>query len=336
MTLEVSVVVPTYNRVERLQRVLAALASQTYPRHSYEIIVVSDGSTDGTDEMLRCRPATEVVLATQPNAGPAAARNRGVGLASGGLLLFIDDDVVATPELIERHVQSHREGGDGQVVIGPMATPPDAGLSPWVQWEQTMLYRQYRAMVDGVYEPTPRQFYTGNASVPRGAVVAVGGFDTRFRRAEDIELAYRLEDAGLRFTFNPGAIGYHHAERSFASWLQNAYDYGVCDVVFAREQGRHSVGEVVEDGFRCRPALLRWMISACINRPRLDVGVRSLYRGSYSIARALQADRVSRLALSGLYNNLYYRGVADQLGGTSSFRKVVGQGCGWLPEAVAR
>ena len=240
----VSVVIPTYNRAARLRRVLAALVSQTYPRSCYEIVVVSDGSTDGTDEMLREQPPTEVAFAAQSNAGPAAARNRGVEMASGTLLLFIDDDVIATPSLVERHVERHREGGEGQVVIGPMATPPDVELSPWVQWEQTMLYRQYRAMVQGVYDPTPRQFYTGNASVARDAVVAAGGFDTRFRRAEDIELAYRLEEAGLRFTFDPHAVGHHHAERSFASWLQNAYDYGMCDALFAARArsplgGRH-------------------------------------------------------------------------------------------------
>jgi GT2 family glycosyltransferase len=331
----VSVVVPTYNRASRLERVLAALASQTYPRSCYEIVVVSDGSTDGTDELLRQRPPTELVAAIQANGGPAAARNRGVELAAGELLLFIDDDVIATPTLIERHVQTHLEGGDEQVVIGPMATPPDVELSPWVQWEQTMLYRQYHAMVDGIYSPTPRQFYTGNASVPRDAVVAAGGFDTRFRRAEDIELAYRLEDAGLRFTFNPDAVGHHHAERSFGAWLQIAYDYGVCDALFAREQHRRSVGEIVEQGFRRRPAPVRWMISTAVSRPRVDAGLRALYRAAFAAGRALHAGQLSRLALSGLYSGCYYRGVADQLGGPASFRRVVCDGRGWLPEAVS-
>ena len=328
----VSVVIPTYNRVARLRRVLDALSCQTYPRSSYEIVVVSDGSTDGTDEMLREQSPTEIVFAVQANGGPAAARNRGVELACGTLLLFIDDDVIATPDLLERHVRTHQEGGDGQVVIGPMATPPDLQLSPWVQWEQTMLYRQYAAMVNGAYAPTPRQFYTGNASVARDAVVSAGGFDTTFRRAEDIELAYRLEDAGLRFTFNPDAVGHHHAERSFASWLQNAYDYGRCDAVFARDHGRRSVGEIVEQGFRRRPATLRWTITACVSRPALDDVVRAGYRTTFAVGRALRIGGVARLSLSGLYSGHYYRGVADQLGGADAFRRVVRDGRGWGPE----
>ena len=69
---EMSVIVPTYNRVERLQRVLAALNDQTYPRHCFEVIVISDGSTDGTDEYLRTRTAPNLIWTSQSNAGPAA------------------------------------------------------------------------------------------------------------------------------------------------------------------------------------------------------------------------------------------------------------------------
>jgi hypothetical protein len=153
-TVTVSVVVPTYNRVPQLAHVLSALADQTYSRDLYEIVVVSDGSTDGTDDYLRSIAGPYLVVATQSNSGPAAARNHGVALASGSLVVFIDDDVVATPRLLERHVESHRSGGDGLVVIGPMLTPPDVELSAWVRWEQTMLYRQYDAMLEGLYAPT--------------------------------------------------------------------------------------------------------------------------------------------------------------------------------------
>ena len=120
-----SVVVPTYNRLPRLARVLGALADQTFSRELYEIVVVSDGSTDGTDDYLRSIGGSGLVVASQANAGPATARNHGLALASGSLVVFIDDDVVAAPRLLERHVESHRRGGDGLVVIGPMLTPAD-------------------------------------------------------------------------------------------------------------------------------------------------------------------------------------------------------------------
>ena len=325
----VSVIIPTYNRLARLQRVLTALADQTYPAERLEIVVVSDGSTDGTDQYLQDHPPVELVFACQPNAGPAAARNRGIELASGTLVVFVDDDVIPVPGLVEQHVESHRKGGDGLVVIGPMLTPLDVELSPWVQWEQTMLYRQYDAMVKGCYEPTPRQFYTGNASVARDALVEVGGFDTRFFRAEDIELAYRLQDAGLRFVFNPDAIGYHHADRSFASWLQIAHDYGVNDVVFARDQRRDAVGQIVREGFERRAAPIRWITSACVAQPPVDAAARRVFKAAYVASTRIRARRVTRFALSGLYNTSYYRGLADELGGPVAFRQVVASPGAW-------
>ena len=69
-----------------------------------------------------------------------------------------------------------------------------------------------------------RQFYTGNASVPRELVVKAGGFDTAFRRAEDIELSYRLDQLGATFVFDETAMAHHLAERSFESWLAAAAD----------------------------------------------------------------------------------------------------------------
>ncbi len=163
----ISVVVPTFNRLLRLKRVLAALADQTVPGDRYEVIVVSDGSTDGTDEYLASAPYP-IVVAVQPNAGPAAARNRGAELARAELILFVDDDVIASRDLVEQHLASHSAvGGPELVVIGPMLNPPDFKMSSWIRWEQAMLYKQYGAMERGLFKPTFRQFYTGNASLPR-------------------------------------------------------------------------------------------------------------------------------------------------------------------------
>jgi GT2 family glycosyltransferase len=318
----VSVVIPTYNRCGRLEQVLRAVAAQTYPRHLYEVVVISDGSTDDTDAYMRDRPPTDVTFIEQSNAGPAAARNRGVEAAAGTLLLFVDDDVIASPQLVERHV-AHQRGADDLVVVGPMLTPDGVELHPWVAWEQAMLYRQYDAMLAGEYDATPRQFYTGNASVARDQVLAVGGFDPRFRRAEDIELAYRLEAAGCRFRFDPQAIGYHYAERSFASWLQNAREYGTVDAILARDQGRADVGRIVAEGFQRRPAPVRALTRACLSRPRVEALAQRLFSASYVTSDRFRAKRLVKLSLSGMYNLSYYRGFADHLGGPQAFDAAV-------------
>jgi GT2 family glycosyltransferase len=95
-----------------------------------------------------------------------------------------------------------------------------------------MLVKQYDAMERGDWAATARQFYTANASLARRHVLDAGGFDERFRRAEDVELAYRLADRGLRFVFARDAVVVHHPDRSFRAWLDIAGAYGRNDVVF--------------------------------------------------------------------------------------------------------
>jgi GT2 family glycosyltransferase len=233
-----SVIIPTYNRVDRLARVLTALKAQTHPRDQFEVLVISDGSTDGTHAYLEqeaggrrqeaggrrqeAGPAGAQPMrlrwVAQANRGVAAARNCGVGLAEGTYLLFLDDDVVPAPTLITEHMRVHAAQGSDVVVLGPMLTPPGFAMRPWVRWEQTLLQRQYADMLGGRYAPTARQFYTGNTSLARRHVLDAGGFDEGLRRAEDVELAYRLAERGLRFVFEPAAAGYHYAERSYRSW----------------------------------------------------------------------------------------------------------------------
>ena len=154
---------------------------------------MDDGSTDGADGMRSGAPPLPVVASTQENQGPGAARNRGVDLASGEIVVFLDDDVIPDPGLVSAHVRAHERCGDQTVVIGPMRNPPDHQMSPWIRWEQAMLAKQYDAMEAGHYDATARQFFTGNASLRREHVLAAGGFDPARRRAEDIELAYRLD-----------------------------------------------------------------------------------------------------------------------------------------------
>ena len=269
----VSVVVPTYDRLPRLRRVLAGLAAQDLDR-PFEVVVVDDGSTDGTDAYLRSgAPPLPIVASTQENQGPGAARNRGVDLATGEIVVFLDDDVIPDPGLVRAHVRAHERHGDRTVVIGPMRNPPDHQMSPWIRWEQAMLAKQYDAMEAGEYDATARQFFTGNASLRREHLLAAGGFDPSLRRAEDVELAYRLDAAGLAFVYEPDAVGLHYAERSFGSWLAAGYAYGRNDVVFGRDRGKPEIFSWVADEYRTRHPLTRWLTRTCATRPGLQLRV---------------------------------------------------------------
>jgi GT2 family glycosyltransferase len=300
---------------------LDALAVQTY-RGAIELVVVSDGSTDGTDEFLRsdARP-DNIVFVPQANAGPAAARNAGVKAASGAIVLFVDDDVMAAPQLVEEHVKGHRD--ERTVVIGPMVTPDDHAMTAWVRWEQRMLYKQYDAMDRGDFAPTFRQFYTGNASAPRASLLEAGGFDTTFRRAEDVELSYRLAGSGHTFVFNRQAVGYHYAERSFSSWLQIARDYGANDIVFARERGRSEILQMMAEEFRERSAFVRAPAHAVAAVPALARLATPVVSTLARVAERVGADRIGQSALSSVYSMSYYGAAAHELGGGRAFRQAM-------------
>jgi GT2 family glycosyltransferase len=317
---KVSVVIPTHNRLDRLRRVLAAFATQSFGVEQFEVVVVSDGSTDGTDAYLGdVQMPFDLVFASQANAGPAAARNHAARLARGDLLLFVDDDVVAESDLIEQHVQTHDHHGTHVVVIGPMLTPSDYRPRVLVRWEQAMLYKQYEAMKRGDYAPTYRQFHTGNASVDRRFFLDAGGFDERFRRAEDVEFAYRLSVRGAQFVFNPSAVGNHYAERSFDSWIGIARDYGRNDVVFDREAHPRGALDTARREFAGRHLLIQWLTRGCVGRPLLESSLHWPGRGVAAVGDRLGWHGVSRSALSGLYNTSYYCGMAEELGGRQAF-----------------
>jgi hypothetical protein len=239
------------------------------------------------------------------------------------MILFLDDDVVPDPCLIEEHARSH-VGDDGRtIVIGPMLTAPDFAMTPWVRWEQAMLEKQYDDLRDGRYVAGSRQFYTGNVSLARQQILDAGGFDPRFRRAEDIELAYRLEAAGARFVFNPDAVTHHYAERSFTSWIQIARAYGRANVVFGRAEGQAWVLEDVGTEFYDLNVVNQWAARLLVGRQRMTAGLCSLVARLAPVGDRVGLDRLVRYMLSGIYNVEYCQGVADGLGGTAEFRALI-------------
>jgi GT2 family glycosyltransferase len=220
-----SVVVPTFNRRASLVRTLEALAKQGPVTSSLEVVVVDDGSTDGTFEWLQqARYPYRLKPLRQANGGPAKARNAGVEAATAPLVIFIDDDTEPLPGLVDEHLAAHREA-DNLVVSGPLGSLPSYS-QPWVTWEQRQVERQYKAMRQGEWAPTFRQFWTGNASVARKHLLAAGGFDDSFRRAEDVELGLRLRKLGLQFRFRSEARVLHHVTRSLDSWCEMHRRYG--------------------------------------------------------------------------------------------------------------
>jgi glycosyltransferase involved in cell wall biosynthesis len=311
-----SIIIPTYNRLGCLKSVLHGLENQDFNLDDFEVLVISDGSSDGTDQFLRSyQTPLKLRPFFQQNQGPAAARNTGISEAKEDILIFVDDDVIPSPGLVREHMNCQQKYDANIIVLGPMLTPADFKMLPWVQWEQAMLMKQYDAMNNRVWEPTARQFYTGNSSAARKIVLEAGGFDPSFSRAEDVELAYRLADCGMKFLFNPQAVGYHYAQRSFKSWLATPYAYGKNDVIFHQEKGQTWLLPKISAEFKGRHFLNKAVVRLCLDKPKLSqffifslklVGIASSH---------LKLTRLSNMAFSGIFNLRYYQGAADRLGG---------------------
>jgi len=310
----ISIVLPTYNRRPRLARVLAGLDRQTTPADRFEVVIVDDGSTDDTAEWLaqNQKRAYAVRSVRQKNGGPARARNAGVEAAVGELLLFIDDDVEPTPELVAEHERCHDAERD-IVVMGPLASLPHY-RQPWVAWEQAKLEAQYRSMLRGDWEPTFRQFWTGNASVARAHVLAAGGFDPAFLRAEDVELGRRMHERGLQFRFNPKARGLHHAERSLDAWCAMHQSYGELEVKIFGELGAEHVVEVLAANWsRIHPAT-HFLVNHCLAHPRRFDATIAFLKTWLRAGEKARAPLATDQVCGALANLLYWRASVAALG----------------------
>ena len=230
---ELSVVVPTYNRAPLLDECLGALVEQER-EEPFEVVVVDDGSSDGSAAVLeRYRRLLPLRFEHKANGGQASALNRGTELARGRFCLYLDDDVLASPRLVAEHLRAQRRSG-GAVALGYLGLelPPRAGgLARYVEDWWT---RQFDSLARGEREPTFRNCYSGNLSAPRQAVLDTGGFAEWIPRSFDVELAYRLERAGLPLVFVPDARAVQRYTKGFVAIARDFESAGTAAVAMVR------------------------------------------------------------------------------------------------------
>lgn len=220
--LDVSVVIPTYNGKEVLQKTLKGILCQTYPREGYEVIVVDDGSTDGTEALFGGGSRFDVqdlrflrYVRLAENRGRAVARNVGIQRARGKVVIFLDGDNVPGRELVRAHRALHREE-ERTVGVGNISLCEDALKSRFGRFWNG----RYVGHRKGVcWDDLPFYFPgTGNGSVKRKHLLETGGFDEGFQHygGEDEELWYRLcVKGGLRNVFVREAVSWH-MDRGFS------------------------------------------------------------------------------------------------------------------------
>jgi GT2 family glycosyltransferase len=207
-----SIVIPAYQNVTGLAECLRALVPSAGPNN--EIIVVDDASTDGTPDVAE-QFGTRL-LRLERNSGPGAARNLGARHATGDVLLFIDSDVVVGPDTVARVVRVFEERPDVAAVFGSYdAAPPAPGL---VSQFRNLLHHFVHQQGD----PEASTFWAGCGAIRKSVFDSTGGFDTGpFTRAiEDIELGYRIRDAGHRILLDRDIRVTHLKRWTLASFLR--------------------------------------------------------------------------------------------------------------------
>jgi glycosyltransferase involved in cell wall biosynthesis len=232
MTPYFSVVIPTYNRLDMLLRVLDALEKQI-DAPPFETIVINDGSKDDTERVISQRKG--ITFRTQANAGPGRARNHGVSLATGKFIVFIGDDTVPEPRFLTEHARIHRDANDDPMTacLGYTGWPRGERVTAFMDYINDYgLQFGYKLIQDGAVVDF-NFFYTSNISIDRELLVA-HPFDTTFPAAawEDIELAYRLKEKGLKIRYNARAVTRHYHPMTVDSFARRQYTVGKSGAIF--------------------------------------------------------------------------------------------------------
>jgi GT2 family glycosyltransferase len=239
----ISVIIPTYNRIAKLLRVLRALEGQTLNRKDFEVIVVDDGSTDSTPtDMMALRETTalQLIYLRQSNKKQGAARNLGIKHARMPLVVFIGDDIIPAPNFLEEHLAYHRKSriSDNLAVIGYTTWPKDLRITPFMKYIAEYGFQFGYSLIEGSGPVPFNFFYTSNISMPLSMLEGLEhGFEEDFDTYgwEDIELGYRLESAGMRLCYNPAAVAYHDHPMDIPSFCQRQLKAGRASRVFLRK-----------------------------------------------------------------------------------------------------
>lgn len=237
--MNISVIIPTYNRPDNLKECLACLKTQTLDRKLYEIIVIDDGSSAELGRLIDQSlgdSGIKYTLIKQINSGPAEARNKGILVATGEVVLFIGDDIMVSDNYLCEHYNFHlKNPGVDMALLGFTTWSKDIKISDFMIWLEAS------GIQFGYNDLKPNQtvsynyFYTSNLSLKRQFMLANGLFNNSFHHAafEDLEIGYRLINSGLKLRYNPQAIAHHKHEVDFKGSIKRMKIVGESAKIFS-------------------------------------------------------------------------------------------------------
>lgn len=219
-----SIIVPTYNRHEQLAQCLQSFVELEYPRDKFQVIVVNDSTEISVETTISpFQNRLNLTLLTQPNSGPATARNTGAFAAEGKFLVFTDDDCTVAADWLENLEKRFRETPDCLIGGRTVNALPDNIYSTASQQLIDYLYSYYNAIGDRA------QFFTSNNfALPAEAFEKIGGFDTSFSLAagEDREFCFRWLNLGGRAVYAPEVTVYHSHALTLRKFWRQQFNYG--------------------------------------------------------------------------------------------------------------
>ncbi|MBI5152626.1 glycosyltransferase family 2 protein [Candidatus Peregrinibacteria bacterium] len=221
--MQISVIIPTYNRPDILKECLTRLINQNFVKTEYEIIVVNDGGNDEAHKIvtnLAKNSPVQIRYFYQKNSGQGSARNRGLDNASGNLVLLINDDILATSNLLSEHVKAHKQHyHENEAVLGLILMDPRIEKTPFIEFmtNASLIFNRFGGHLTAYEKLKGRDtadynFFYANISFKKSLLIDVR-FDETFQKYgwEDIEFGYRLTiEKGLKIYYNPAALAYHY------------------------------------------------------------------------------------------------------------------------------
>ncbi|MGK7953840.1 MAG: glycosyltransferase family 2 protein [Crocosphaera sp.] len=304
----ISIVIPTYNRKPILEKCLKALEKQQLNDDkisNYEVVLVDDGSTDGTLEWLQenKNDFSHVCCFSQDHLGPAAARNLGVNKAKGDTIIFIDSDLVVTESFLQCHADAlvkgqKKLGSDRLFTYGAVINTCNFDHPTSEPYKITDFSAAY--------------FATGNVAITKKWLDKAGLFDTGFQLYgwEDLELGVRLKQLGLKLIKCPEAVGYHwHPPFSLAqipNLIDKEIQRGRMGVLFYQKHptfevrlmiqmtllhrilwGILSLGGTLNE--RTLAPILQWLINQ--GKPQLALEIARIFLNWYNVKGVYSAYR---------------------------------------------
>lgn len=304
--LALSVVVTSFNQRRELERLLPLLCAQTLPATHYEVIVVDDGSSDGTRDWLPTLPPPVRPVFGPVDRGRSRSRNEGIAAARGGIVVMLDGDHTVTPDFLALHLAAHQDRVCAIVGKSDFVDHPDfRALNHYLNFGGA------EKLPRGATLPG-RYFLTRNCSVPRNVLLDLGGFDEGFTGwgGEDLDLGVRLERAHIPIYGLPAALATHHHLRPLPDLLRNLYGYGRDGIpLLLRKHPRLFVelnlDHVVSGSAGRYDSLHRAVVRLLLTAP--------VYAVVYAVAVLLRRHRLPRQIFDYLHLRQYSCGYRDYL-----------------------